>query len=67
MRELSGRWNVVKAVRVTKEVINHGFNIAFHEGLDLGAMHWNHLCGTEDQEERAAAFIKKQKPDFVER
>jgi len=57
----------VMAVRAAKEAINHGLNMTLHEGLDLEAMHWSYLCGTEDQKEGAAAFIEKRKPKFVGR
>ena len=57
----------VLAVRATKEVINHGLNMTLHEGLDLEALHWSYLCGTEDQKEGAVAFIEKRKPKFVGR
>jgi enoyl-CoA hydratase len=55
----------VLAVRAAKEAINHGLNMTLHEGLDLEAIHWSYLCGTEDQKEGAAAFIEKRKPNFV--
>jgi enoyl-CoA hydratase len=57
----------VLAVRAAKEAISHGLNMTLSEGLDLEAMHWSYLCGTEDQKEGAAAFIEKRKPEFVGR
>jgi enoyl-CoA hydratase len=56
--------NGVVAVRLSKMVINAGFNMELTEACSLESYAFSLGFSTEDQKEGMAAFLEKRKPNF---
>lgn len=53
------------AIRAAKEAVNRGLEMPLQDGLEMEAMYFSALTGTEDQKEGARAFVEKRKPEFT--
>ena len=52
------------AIRAAKEAVNRGLEMPLHDALEMEAMYFASLTGTEDQKEGARAFVEKRQPEF---
>ncbi len=52
------------ALRIAKKAVNEGIQVSLREGLNLEALYFGILCGTEDKNEGVDAFLKKRKPTY---
>lgn len=53
------------AITSTLEVVNSGYDMTLADGLALEAAHFGLLCGTQDKQEGAKAFLEKRQANFT--
>lgn len=52
------------AIAAARQAVHQGLDVDLDRGLDMEALHFGVLCGTNDKKEGLSAFLDKRKPEF---
>jgi enoyl-CoA hydratase len=55
------------AVRASIDAVKDGLDMTLAEGLNMEAVEFGRLCGTEDKREGTSAFLEKRTANWVGR